>query len=422
MLDGGKGSIPRPFSDKGQFDSNWNLIFGEKEMYTVLDIECTTSNKGNPFDQTNKMVMIGVLQNEKVTIIKEEFEDLWVEGKLLVGHNIKFDIHWIRRCGVSIKDIKVWDTQLAEFILTGQDMRFPSLDGCLEKYGFPAKLDVVKTEYWNKGIDTDDIPTDILTEYLERDLKGTEEVYLAQKKLFETTHKHLLPLFKLHCKDLLVLEEMEFNGIRFNEEKARDKAEDINQQQLYIKDKLDERVGSIPYSLSSDTDISAIIYGGTILKESRIPIGEFKTGNKIGQTRYKVIYNSYDCVGMVTPLKNTESHEKVSQKEMVFVEKGILTKPRKYWKVDEKTLKKVKAKKIAREFITLFQEYNKLEKLRGTYLLGWSDFIHKLNLKKDTLHPQLNQCVAVTGRLSSSQPNGQNADSTTKRYCESRYL
>ena len=31
MGDGGKGSNPRPVSDKGQFDSNWNLIFGEKK-------------------------------------------------------------------------------------------------------------------------------------------------------------------------------------------------------------------------------------------------------------------------------------------------------------------------------------------------------------------------------------------------------
>ena len=31
MGDGGKGSSPRPVSNKGQFDSNWNLIFGEKK-------------------------------------------------------------------------------------------------------------------------------------------------------------------------------------------------------------------------------------------------------------------------------------------------------------------------------------------------------------------------------------------------------
>ena len=29
--DGGKGSSPRPISNKKQFDKNWNLIFGEKK-------------------------------------------------------------------------------------------------------------------------------------------------------------------------------------------------------------------------------------------------------------------------------------------------------------------------------------------------------------------------------------------------------
>ena len=28
---GGKGSSPRPISNKRQFDKNWNLIFGEKK-------------------------------------------------------------------------------------------------------------------------------------------------------------------------------------------------------------------------------------------------------------------------------------------------------------------------------------------------------------------------------------------------------
>ena len=29
--------------------------------YLVLDVETTISNKGNPFDETNKLVMVGLL-------------------------------------------------------------------------------------------------------------------------------------------------------------------------------------------------------------------------------------------------------------------------------------------------------------------------------------------------------------------------
>jgi DNA polymerase-1 len=124
---------------------------------------------------------------------------------------------------------------------------------------------------------------------------------------------------------------------------------------------------------------------------------------------------------MATPLKGTESHEKVSKKELDYVARGIIKEVRKYWQVNEDTLKKLKVKGTAKEFITNLIEYNKLEKLHSTYLVGWSNLIKKMNWEDDMLHSQLNQCIAITGRLSSSNPNGQNADKETKRYCESRY-
>lgn len=414
-----------------QDHGHYNPTLGIK-MYTIFDVETTTSNKGNPFDQTNNMVSLGLKTKEhNIICYGEMFYDTNVghiilqehfdKAGLIVGFNIKFDLHWARKVGIDVSNFDVWDCQLAEFILTGQVHRFPSLDQCLEKYGHPLKLDVVKNEYWDKGIDTDAIPREVLTPYLEGDLEGTEKVYLSQKHLFETTHAHLYPLFKLHCKDLLVLQEMEWNGIIYNEDKALAKVKEIDETQAKIKYKMDQVVGAIPYSLTSDADISSIIYGGVILKESRIPIGVFATGKKVGQTRYKVVYNAYECEGMVTPIKGSEVKVKISQKELDFVEKGILTQPRKQWSVDDKTLKKVKAKKAAREFIDLYQAYNKLEKLRSTGLMGCINIIKELNSMPNTLHPQLNQCVAITGRLSSSKPNGQNMDETTKRFCESRY-
>ena len=44
-----------------------------------------------------------------------------------------------------------------------------------------------------------------------------------------------------------------------------------------------------------------------------------------------------------------------------------------------------------------------------------------MNWKKDMIYGNLNQCVAVTGRLSSTKPNLQNVDPATKKYIETRY-
>lgn len=99
----------------------------------------------------------------------------------MVGHNIKYDIHWAIREGVNFNTVKqIWCTQLAEFILTSQRATYASLNETLIKYGLPPKLDIVKTEYWDKLIDTDEVPIDILLEYNGYDVEGTEGVFIKQ--------------------------------------------------------------------------------------------------------------------------------------------------------------------------------------------------------------------------------------------------
>ena len=88
-----------------------------------------------------------------------------------------------------------------------------------EHYGLGNKLDVVATEYWEKGIDTQDIPREVLSDYLNQDLLPTERVYEKQIEDFNTNHPpETLTLFKLQCQDLLVLQEMEYNGMWFDVE------------------------------------------------------------------------------------------------------------------------------------------------------------------------------------------------------------
>lgn len=163
----------------------------------TLDVETTISNKGNPFDQTNKLVCVGVkylldgkeLGNTiyyNLSNIDElsDIQDDIFNADILVGFNIKFDLHWLRRIGIDFTGKRIWDCQIGEFLLNNQLTPYPSLDGAAEKYGFPKKLDVVKTEYWDKNIDTSDIPREVLSEYLKQDLILTEQVFKVQYKQF----------------------------------------------------------------------------------------------------------------------------------------------------------------------------------------------------------------------------------------------
>ena len=80
---------------------------------------------------------------------------------LIVGFNFKFDYHWLHNNGVDLRGKRIWDCQSAHYILTNQSHIFPSLNDVLSHYGLPLKLDIVKTEYWDRGITTSDIPWDI---------------------------------------------------------------------------------------------------------------------------------------------------------------------------------------------------------------------------------------------------------------------
>ena len=146
---------------------------------------------GTAFCLPQKLVMSGFKRLNEVSVAsvgaeqKMFTERYFKESTLIVGFNIKFDLSWARRIGVDISKITIWDCQLAEFILESQCNKYPSMNQACEKYGLEAKLDVVKEDFWEKGIDSDKVPTEILREYLYGDLERTEGIFKEQIRQFK---------------------------------------------------------------------------------------------------------------------------------------------------------------------------------------------------------------------------------------------
>lgn len=225
----------------------------------------------------------------------------------------------------------------------------------------------------------------------------------------------LYKLFKIQCIDLLCLLEMERAGILFNTEEAMKHARIIETKQFGLLSNFHQILGSDVVSITSNDHLSAVLYGGTITTTIRIPIGHYKSGAKTGQVRYKVEEQTHDFPRLVDPIDGTETAKSKKRIEDGKEEKHTL------WEVNEPVLRSLKAKGKAKELLTIILEYAKLDKLRGTYLMGYTELIKEMNWEHNMLHGNLNQCVVVTGRLSSSKPNLQNADKQTKKYMESRY-
>jgi DNA polymerase-1 len=352
----------------------------------ALDSETTIYNKGHPFDKRNKLVCWSKATTEGSSAHK------WGEGTLqqdinladlLITFNGKFDLQWFVKEGIQYDPRKVWDVQLAEFIISRQTHRLPSLNEVCQKYGIPTKLDKVK-EYWDKGIQTDDIPWEVLEEYAAYDAWLHLQCYLAQRQ--HLSGRQLL-LFRLQCQDLSILREMEANGLPFDEELCHERAKELDDEISTLKKELSAIYPNVPINFGSNDHLSAFLYGGVVKEDTKEHVGFFKTGEKAGQPKYRNVVVEHTLPRLYQPLKGTEMAKEGN------------------YSVDEGTLRKLKGKKGVIEKLL---KLSKLEKLNGTYYKGLVQLRETMHWPKGLLHGNFNQTIAATGRLSSSKPNLQN--------------
>lgn len=192
--------------------------------YVILDLETTVTEyygrKGNPW--FNDIVAIGIKKKDKNvysyykeqdwnSVLEEEFKNIDV----MVAHNSKFEnLHlwkykafqnWLLGGG------KVWCTQLAEYILEGQQSKYAALRTiAVNKYNCPEREKFME-KFWKKGIDTDKIPQELVQKDVENDVLDTEQVYLKQVQIAEKQAQ--LYLIETQMDALLATSEMEYNGL-----------------------------------------------------------------------------------------------------------------------------------------------------------------------------------------------------------------
>lgn len=357
----------------------------------AFDVETTFFQKGNPFSQRNKLVLSG-LYNPETGV---EFNtNPCFNGAMLIGFNIKFDLHWYQRYYKYPFKGKVWDVQLAHFMLTGQKNPYPSLNDVSNHYGHGEKLDYIKLNYWDKGIDTDQIPIDELKEYLQQDLILTWKCYESQ--LAEFREQPLLyRLFQLHCADLQVLQQIEWSGLLLNEALCNERSKELTQKITLIEQQLKAIYPEVPLDLNSVDHLSCFIYGGVITVDERVEVGVYKSGAKIGKPRFKINQVQYTLPRLANPPKGSE------------------LKKEGYFSTDDKTLSQLRGTKRLHEILGLLKQYRELSKVNNTYYKGLVELRKEMDWYEDEeghseLHGQFNQCVVPTGRLSSTRPNQQN--------------
>lgn len=404
--------------------------------YLILDVETTIKNKGNPFTLENKLCYVGVRMNGESHLFNIEYDQdpyneelekltqLLESAVCIVGFNLKFDLHWIRNYIPSFTPPRIWDAQLFEFIKSNQNAAYPSLDECCQSYGIPGKINDISTDYWDKDIDTTEIPEEKLRAYLQQDLIITEELFKLQYQQFTGNRR---TLFLLHCMDEIVLEEIEYNGLYYDTTESVRRGDGIHIERETILQRLAELSGSREINWNSNDHLSVYLFGGFI-KVDGTEIAErvLKSGAVKRYERKCVQRISFPARLSNERIPETKPTVDWNDSELLRINTerlaGGLQPFCRIYSVSEDNLKSLHTKdKITKEVIQLVLKLANLKKLETTYYYGLPALIETMGWASNKIHGTINQCRVITGRTSSSKPNLQNFDGVIKELFYSRY-
>lgn len=277
-------------------------------MWACLDTETTISTyakrKASPFHPDNWVVMGGWATKADPTPrgrryaqfrqgdLTDDFISLLASGiKFVAGQNVKFDIlHIISKDERALKAWMkyvadgglVWDLQLAEYVMEGQDQasHMLSMDELALRYGEDLKVDEVK-KLWEAGIDTPDIDPDLLARYLlgedlpnggrrEGDIGVTRNIFL--KQLARAQKEGMSRLLMLEFGALIASIEMERNGMYVDKALGYKLAGELRVELEQARQELE---GYLPpglpfeFNWGSRYHLSPIIFGGRIKYQRR---------------------------------------------------------------------------------------------------------------------------------------------------------
>lgn len=332
-------------------------LYSSRKRVLALDFETTNLTNGAAIDQANHLVLAcWSIVEDGYRVDKHIFGDEYAmqpllddirDSSFIVAHNAKFELQWLSRCGLDLRDAFVYDTMVSEWVIQGNRRAVYALDDMARRYGVGVKESLVSKLIKN-GINPADIPQSWLLEYCKVDVDVCYKVFLEQIK--EIDAQDVWHLILQRNLVVPVLADIEMQGL------------ELDKDRVYAEE---ERLQNVIEELGGHLDE---ITGGINLGSPK-QLGEFL----------------YDRIGFAAPLDNGGK---------------VITTPGGSVSTAEPALAKLVATTgNQRKFLELYKEYNKAT----TLLTKNVAFFKKVCDEKDgKFFGQLRQCRTANHRLAST--------------------
>lgn len=393
----------------------------------VFDVETTNYNFGSAFDARNFLVCIVVyvswnshyfkyhsLDSSVSNCTLSDIRTIFRENKeaTIIGHNLKFDIHWLDKEGIEHGEI-YFDTMFPAYIWS--EGQYKKGDFTLDRLSGSSKENLGNLLVHKHEINPADMPPKWAIRYCVQDVRATKDLAKRQFRRIQcdirkikqgngTINPNLYNApIRLMNNVLPVVIEMEQNGLLVD----RDKLEEIYTEQKAKYRKLEQELLDYlivehnleGFNLNSSEQISHFIYSKALTKETK-PDWNYFFSN----------YQEYKDRGGV-------KLQKAIKKYFVQLEYGLHFEPvpgalgKASLSVGRDVLKEMLRRYKEHpqiEVLRTFYELSRLQTLISTFIEGTIKQLYQHSNGEWYLHTSYNQIIAVTGRWTSSGPNIQN--------------
>jgi len=258
----------------------------ESGNYVVLDFETTIHSKGSALDADNSVVLavweLGPDHPSRSVCSDEQGDDdsvrvVWgtefelgelvrdiERADFLVAHNAKFELQWLERCGLNLKDVLVWDTMIAEYVVGGNRWTWAqlSLESCAKRHFDTGKISVI-SKMFKAGLCSTEIPASWLERYCKLDVTLTHRLMLEQRETIR--QREQLPVVYTRCVLTPVLADIEKNGMLLDEAEVLNRKAEAEWRLAELQKQLDAHTNGI--NLNSTKQLREYLYQTLQFKE-----------------------------------------------------------------------------------------------------------------------------------------------------------